>query len=643
MTVEWHEIQQFEYRWQPAKDLSLIAGSCPAAAIRPWSDRIALWVRHRAVEDPAQSVRYEMFNDGMAALAWRQRNAEPFGSENGAEGRPEVSRVLVGAVRILTPEVAVAICHTGLPDAIGPRPGEVAIGSLLPVIEPAGLTGLVRDQADELDRLAMNETGLYRVIAAALTDLDTALSVQLPERLIAMSPQDGSQGPLLWGLRRTVWPLLGPDGGRRSWSFSTYEPPLGDVDTGALADIVFRAQKAAQLALSMRREILVRPQEPIEPPATILYQEFAGLLVDAYQDLGGEELGRRLGAAGGGYRSVNERIEDARVILGASRPTAAAPVPGDRSVRPAVPPWTQQERIAPAEDSIAAQNVASAGAFDSLEDVTSPETNIPSASSAPPASSILPVSPADPKPPATPPPWAPQVPAVSFSAPPQPAPPLRTARNRQEPYGAILPYGVSRLLDQLHAGPTDPEFESALRLLRTGRFPDQPADRAAARRRIAERDWYIPVLLQYDSAHFDDTLEAIFRVAVVPDLGRPGVTEELARWAGERPAPPPVIKALYAATQGRAGASEALGAALELPLGRRWLAEHGIYSGPSAYAAAAVGGQGSGVASDRGSHAASGSYPRRTSSDARRHRDPVTLLTLFCAVLIALLVLSLVY
>jgi hypothetical protein len=248
-----------------------------------------------------------------------------------------------------------------------------------------------------------------------------------------------------------------------------------------------------------------------------------------------------------------------------------------------------------------------------------------------------PASPADAEPSATPPPWTPQAPASSFSAPPKPAPPLRTARNRQEPYD------VSSLLDQLYAGPADPEFEPALQLLRNGRFPDQPADRAAARQRMADRDWYIPVLLQYDSGHFEDTLEAIFRVAVVPDLGRPEVAEELARWAGEWPAPAPVIKALYAAAQGWAGASELLGPALELPLGRRWLAEHGIYSGPSAYAAATPRRLGLRAFGGQGPHAASGSHAQRTSADGRWHHNPVTLLALLCAVLIALLVLSWVY
>jgi hypothetical protein len=197
---------------------------------------------------------------------------------------------------------------------------------------------------------------------------------------------------------------------------------------------------------------------------------------------------------------------------------------------------------------------------------------------------------------------------------------------------------VISLLDQLYAGPANPEFESALRFLRTGKFPDRPADRAVARQLIAERHWYIPVLLQYDSVHVDDTLEAIFMLAVIPDLGMPEVTEELARWAGERAAPPPVIKALNAAAQGWASGPELMRRALEPALGRRWLADHGIYyTRPAAHAAAAS------APPSLGAHAAGGPRSPWALLESRLRGDPTTLLALFCAVLIALLVLSLVH
>ena len=317
--TEWSGIHQFEYRWQPTKDLSLIAGSLPAAAIQPWADRIGLWIRHHAVKAPTESVRYEIFNGGMAALAWRQRYPNAIGYGD----RPEASRVLLGPVQLLTPEVAIGVCHAGLPEAIATHSGR---DSLSP-IDPDKLNRLARARADEFDQLAANEAGLARVIAAALTDRDAPLSVQLPQHVIARPPQAGAQGPLLWGLRRTVWPLLGRDSGRRGWSFSTYEPPLGDLDTGALADIVFRTYQAVQPGLSTRREVLVRPHEPIEPSAAVTYQGFATLLVDAYRYLGGEELSRQLDAVGAEYPSADKRIEGMQTMLWAALPAAALSAP----------------------------------------------------------------------------------------------------------------------------------------------------------------------------------------------------------------------------------------------------------------------------------------------------------------------------
>jgi CHAT domain len=317
-------VHQVEYRWLPATDMSPIAGSLPVASIQPWNGRILQWVRHRAVDVPTESVRYEVFADGMAALAWRKRNAQAIELEGVPNGRPDAARILIGPDRLLTPDVAVAVCHAGLPRGVGPRPGQVTVGTALPPVDPAELTDLARDQADELDRLAERETGLNRIIAAALADRDTPLSVELPQRVIAKSPQAGSQGPLLWGLRRTVWPLLGIGTGRRGWSFSTYEPPMGEMDPRGLADIVFRTHHAAQRPPQVvRREIRVRPRDPVEPPAS-MYQDFARVLVAAYQYLGGTTLSRYLDAIGGDYQSVDKRIAAMHVTLVAALPAEAA-------------------------------------------------------------------------------------------------------------------------------------------------------------------------------------------------------------------------------------------------------------------------------------------------------------------------------
>ena len=656
-----YEIHQFEYRWQPSKDMSLIAGSAPGSEIQPWSDRIALWVRHRA-EAPTESVRYEIFEDSMAALAWRQRNAQATEFGDGTQSRPEASRVLMAPVDVLTPLVAVAVCHTGLPEEIGPRPGQVAVHDELPPVDPDVLGRLAREQAGELDQLAVKEPGLYRVIAAALTDPDTPLAVQLPQRLIALPAQNGSQARLLWGLMRTVWPLLGSDLGRRDWSFSTFEPPLGDVDTGALPDIVFRTQQAVRPGLSMRKEILVRPQEPTEPRSHIRYQDFARLLVDAYEYLGGDRLGRHIDAVGAEYPSVDTRVEGVQATLSGVVPAEALSVASQQYVKVGGPASPEPEEHPFAEDPAPPQDAVPSGNMIPDPAVHYPDPGVPY-----PDPAAQPLSAAPPLAEPPPPTWmhgpaaplgtshraradAPPLtrsasrPAAPPSQPPTTASPFPVPGSWPEQAGAAAPLPVSGLISQLDAGPGDPGFLSALQFLRAGQFPDQPADRAIARQLIADRDWYIPVLLQYDSAHVDDTLEVIFKAAVIPDLHRPEVTAELAGWAGERAAPPPVIKALNAAAQGQADAPEMMTKALELPLGRRWLTEHGIYAAPSAYAAA------SGPAASRqttasaprsqGTHPPPGHRSLWSSLDGRLRGDPVTLLLAgFCVILILLLAL----
>jgi hypothetical protein len=691
---EWHSIQQFEYRWQPSKDLSMIAGSVPAAEIQPWRDRISLWVRHRAVDAPTESVRYEIFaDDGMAALAWRQRTLQALKPGDGTEGRPEISRVLMGPADLLTPEAAMVICHTGLPEAIGPRPGKIAVGGSLPPVNPEVLTGLIRSQTCTLDRLALGEPGLHRVIAAALADCDSALSVQLPQRVIEKPPQEGAQGPLLWGLRRAVWPLLGHDSGRRGWSFSTYEPPLGDVDTGALADIVFRTQQAVQSALNTRKEIVVRPRDLAGRPATLLYQDVAKLLVTAYEHLGGEKIGQHLDAVRGGYGSVSKRIEGVQATLHAALPASALSVQGRQSARTAHQAPRQTREALPSEGPAPADDEAAAFLrIDLLENEALPGGNIPAATAAgaelvtqqpPPRPSAAPqpltahppgalppetspppdtrqpaanepphtawpdtpqhTAPAPPDmplpdlPPSdTPPSWAPNSPGPALGAPDrasEEAPPLRTGPGHSQAAGRR--YTLVDLLNQLRAGPGDREAESAVQLLRSGRFTSYPGERAEARHLMAQHKWYLPVLEHYDRADPGSLLQTILSYAVIPDLGKSEVTEQLANWVEEREAQPSVIKALNAAAQDRAGAPERMGQALERPLGRRWMAEHGIHPGPRTSTDPISGPR------SRGTHAIGGTHSRWAVLEGKLPGDPVTLLALFSIVLVVLLILSL--
>lgn len=295
--AETREIHQLEYRWQKVTDMAPIASSMSAESARVWIQRIGVWVRHPNVDAPTQSVRYEVFGNGLAALAWRIRDWQGLKSADTRGGLMVVSRVLVGPADLLTPDVATAVCYAGLPEATGPQIGMVAEGTILPPVPAALLTELAEDKAAVLDEAAVRYKGLDQVLAAALSDQDTALSVQLPQRDISRPPRGNSQAALLWGLRRTVSPVLGR-GGRRGWSFSTFEPPLSDMDPGALPDIVFRMAQAAQAApQAMRRELRVRPQDPLQADAATLPQHLAKLLVAAYAELGGDELGRRIARA----------------------------------------------------------------------------------------------------------------------------------------------------------------------------------------------------------------------------------------------------------------------------------------------------------------------------------------------------------
>jgi hypothetical protein len=365
--AESQEIHQLEYRWQTVTDMSPVAYSMSADSFRVWTQRIGVWVRHPSVDAPSESVRYETFSSGAAALAWRLRDRQATRSGEAQAGRPLISRVLVGPADVLTPDVAVAVCYTGLPAAIGPLPGTVAVGRTLPIVKGDALTTLTDETAGALDEAAAREAGLDLVVAAALGDRDTALSVQLPERHIVRSPCGNSQAALLWGLRRTVWPVLGR-GGRRGWSFSTFEPPLGDMDPSALPDIVFRLSQATPQAQAMRKEIRVRPQDPAHQRPETPSAYLASLLVAAYAKLGGEELSQLITRACAGQLSVDRKFEavyealDARMpavtmITDPSRlppaadaPTTTTSAPTTTSTPPVAPTLTPPSSHPPAPD-----------------------------------------------------------------------------------------------------------------------------------------------------------------------------------------------------------------------------------------------------------------------------------------------------
>ena len=633
--AESQDVHQLEYRWQSVTDMSPVASSMSPESARLWVQRIGVWVRHPSIDAPTESVRYEMFGNGTAALAWRLRDRQAIKAGDARGGRPVVSRVLVGSADLLTPEAAAAVCYRGLPEAIGPQPGTVPVGALLPPVRADALTVLVEEQAATLDEAAARADGLDLVVAAALADHDTALAVQLRERDITRPPQANSQAVLLWGLRRTVWPILGR-GGRRGWSFSTFELPLSDTDPGTLPDIVFRlAQAASQTAPQvMRKEIRVRPQDPIRTPAETLPQHLAKLLVAAYAELGGEELGRLIARAAGGKRSAERRIEVVYDALNAGMPAVAIvrdtpqraptratatdmtpnqpprpePAPAAPLIR-ATPPDPPDLPYAPATPAPAPAGEQLATPPSASSQPASPPSARPQPAHAQPANPPLPTPqpviprtptpqsavphkpmapPAPPASPITSPPLAPQ--SSPPVAPPPPAwaagssgrsvrdaPPLFT---QPGPRGHAdvdpRPDTLSGLLTVLAEGPGSQGYESALQALRATNFRSTPGDRATARMLIYDHGWYADVLQQQDQVPFYDILVMIFWHAVIPDLTDRRTSDEISRWVGERKAPETVIKALYAAAVGAAGSPQLLEQAIGPALASRWRTEHGI-------------------------------------------------------------------
>jgi hypothetical protein len=99
------EIHQFECRWQPTADLSPVAASSTHDYILAWYERLARSIRPAlpGAGVPAASVRYEIFPDGTAALAWRQWSGDAIALQDDTDRRPLVARILVGDAQLLTP------------------------------------------------------------------------------------------------------------------------------------------------------------------------------------------------------------------------------------------------------------------------------------------------------------------------------------------------------------------------------------------------------------------------------------------------------------------------------------------------------------------------------------------------------------
>jgi hypothetical protein len=301
-------IHQIEYRWHDRRDLSPVASTMSQESLRGWDSLIRAWVRHPHADGLPESVCYQVLPNGRAALAWRYEDWQAAEREDGTWGRPLVSRVLAGQASVLTPEIAIVLCRTGPPATIGPRPGQVATGTGLSVIPADELDVLVRDRTAGLDQEAARQEGLWQVVVTALSHPHTPLAIHIRDRYILKPPEQGVQCLLLWGLRRTLWPLLATTG--RGWSFSTFEPPLEDVDPTTLPDILFRrAQDAPPAAPARPRdEIKVRPFDPKRRDAGTPEAELAGWLVAEYQERGGDELRQLITRWCGSDQSLKARL-----------------------------------------------------------------------------------------------------------------------------------------------------------------------------------------------------------------------------------------------------------------------------------------------------------------------------------------------
>jgi hypothetical protein len=302
-------VHQIEYRWHDRRDLSPVASTMSPQSLRGWDSWIRTWVRHPHTDGLWESVCYQILPTGRAALAWRYEDWQAAEREDGSRGRPFVSRVLAGQVSLLNPDAAIVLCRTGWPAAVMP-PGQ-AQGTAergLAVVGADRLSNLVRAQTQRLDEEAAQQGILQQIVAAALSDPHTPLAIYLRDACIRKPPAEGLQCPLLWGLRRVAWPVLGTAG--RGWSFSTFEPPLGEVDPATLPDVLFRQLQDTPLTAPARprKELKLRLSGDEPPDLGDPYIELAGWLIVEYRERGGDGLRRAIAEWCGAEVSLQSRL-----------------------------------------------------------------------------------------------------------------------------------------------------------------------------------------------------------------------------------------------------------------------------------------------------------------------------------------------
>ena len=600
-------VDQLECRWRQGKDLYAIASSAqtPATA-QAWFLRLAGFARPDRPGDagvPPASFVYQVFQDGTSAVIWRKWDPGAIALGADSERQPLVARILVGNAATLPSATALALCTLDWSTIAGPAPGQVRDGERLPVIRAAELAELADGAGNWLEAAARQTEGLDHLIAAALREPQVPLSVQLPEQEMAQPPGEGPQAPLLWGLLQTVRPLLagadGPGLGMRGWTFSTYEPPLGNTDTRWLTDIVFRVQKPSRQAHSVRDEIMVRPRDGGPAAGTDLCAGIARLLMVAYRQYGGQELVSFLGTIAHEHPDMNGRLEYAYQRLAG---VVEGDVSADENRTAAMVPTAPPQAGFPAPEARAAVEPDPRDAFDQeAMDFTGPavfpDPGDPEQATW--AEAMLPSAPAA-RPPAAPASARLRTDVDQASARPRAErgqargtypPPSAVGRpgadarrlsgsaggDRRETGGSSR-WGILRVLDQLSLGPDEAGFPNAVDILRRRRQPiPEPEDRVEARGLLPAHGWYLPVLTRYDPRCVDGVLATLFELTVTPDLHIQAVADDVARWAGDYEAPPAIIRALAVAASRHGGGCPALlHSALRPALSWRWLGEHGV-------------------------------------------------------------------
>jgi hypothetical protein len=584
--TDTRDIHQIEYRWHQTRDLSPVASSMSAESTRGWDSRIRAWVRHPSVDEPSESVCYQHLPNDAAALAWRYRDRQVAERAPGPPGRPLVSRVLIGHASLLTPDVAIMLCRTGLPATAGDRPGRGMIGADLPVISADELRATVGDVAAEFDQEAAREKGLAQVVAAALSDPNTPLAVNIRDPQIFRPPADGPQASLLWGLWRIARPVLGAV--RRGWSFSTFELPLGDVDPRMLPDIVFRLAQPAQAAApaAPRKEIKVRPGDPTSVASGTSYAALAELLIAEYEETGGDGL-QQVIARCGAEQPLQTRLGAIYDMLSAKWSPISVSSPPAPLV-PVTPAEPEVDDAPPYEPPAVPEDVQYAGTDASYADPSAyyPET--------------VQYERYEPDPGYYPPPASSLGPSTrqGMTAPPlhlrdrsQEPPPSHGQQVQASPHSegaAAADIPVSELLEMLATAPDPGAFQSVVGLLlaHAATQPDS-RDRRRARTLMGDNNFYIPVFRHYGFEPRVEELAAVFAMIVIPDLEKKTVRGEVTDWAcrGERS----VIHALLVAARAAGDDGQAQMRGLLQPvIAALWIGENGMQEewdftlGPSA-------------------------------------------------------------